>query len=204
MQRKGNLLAALSLMPLMVLAGECCRDRDRHAPGAQRRRAPAAAGGRAQRDLHPAGPYRERAADACGFRGAPDDGPLLLSGGAYLRSSDVASLNGDDSDFEPCEAAPEFVCGGEDDDQQGPIPASSARVSISRPAGIPARTPAEFQEYWARRGTTATSSSTRAPSSLDWTRRVLRCRRAASSQARSRRCVQTFRTHRSTRFSTCR
>ena len=51
----------------------------------------------------------------------------LLRGNAYLRHSDVDSLNGDDSDFEPCDDDPAFICEGEGDvaeDLSGtPIPA---------------------------------------------------------------------------------
>ncbi|HMB74494.1 MAG TPA: TonB-dependent receptor, partial [Gammaproteobacteria bacterium] len=34
----------------------------------------------------------------------------VLSGNIYLRSSDVATYNGDDSDFEECDDAPGFIC----------------------------------------------------------------------------------------------
>jgi iron complex outermembrane receptor protein len=52
------------------------------------------------------------------FRGEHGNGPLKLSWNAYYRSSDIASFNGDDSDFGEC-MAPEnegFICEGDDDD----------------------------------------------------------------------------------------
>ena len=55
---------------------------------------------------------------------------LTLSGNAYFRSSDIATYNGDDSDFEECEHTPGFMCEEEDDDEElvfdergAPIPA---------------------------------------------------------------------------------
>jgi outer membrane receptor protein involved in Fe transport len=58
---------------------------------------------------------------------------LTLTGNAYLRSSDVSTYNGDDSDFEECLTVPGFICEQEDGeeeqifDQNGqPIPASEA------------------------------------------------------------------------------
>ncbi len=56
---------------------------------------------------------------------------LTLSGNVYRRSSDIATYNGDDSDFEECEDAPGFMCEEEDDEEElvfdrdgVPIPAS--------------------------------------------------------------------------------
>jgi outer membrane receptor protein involved in Fe transport len=40
---------------------------------------------------------------------------LSLTGNAYLRDSDIDTLNGDDSDFEECEDTPGFVCEEGDD-----------------------------------------------------------------------------------------
>jgi outer membrane receptor protein involved in Fe transport len=39
---------------------------------------------------------------------------LALRGNLYVRSSDIDTLNGDDSDFEECERTPGFICEGED------------------------------------------------------------------------------------------
>ena len=41
---------------------------------------------------------------------------LKLAGNLYLRASDVASLNGDDSDFEECEEPAGFICEGDDEE----------------------------------------------------------------------------------------
>lgn len=43
---------------------------------------------------------------------------LTLTGNVYLRSSDVATYNGDDSDFEECEDTPGFICEEEDDEEE--------------------------------------------------------------------------------------
>ena len=43
---------------------------------------------------------------------------LTLSGNAYLRSSDVGTYNGDDSDFEECEDTPGFMCEEEDGEEE--------------------------------------------------------------------------------------
>ncbi len=58
---------------------------------------------------------------------------LSLTGNAYLRTSDIATLNGDDSDFEECEDLPGFVCEEDDDEEElvldgdgNPVPASDA------------------------------------------------------------------------------
>jgi len=58
---------------------------------------------------------------------------FTLSGNAYLRLSDIATYNGDDSDFEECEDDPGFICEEEDgeeeivlDENDNPIPASEA------------------------------------------------------------------------------
>jgi len=55
---------------------------------------------------------------------------LTLTGNAYVRSSDIATYNGDDSDFEECEDIPGFICEEEDDEEElvfdesgAPIPA---------------------------------------------------------------------------------
>ncbi|MDX1562605.1 MAG: TonB-dependent receptor, partial [Gammaproteobacteria bacterium] len=54
-----------------------------------------------------------------------------LTGNVYVRSSDIDTLNGDDSDFEECEDTPGFICEEEDgeeeivlDENDMPIPAS--------------------------------------------------------------------------------
>jgi outer membrane receptor protein involved in Fe transport len=56
---------------------------------------------------------------------------LSLTGNVYLRSSDISTYNGDDSDFEECEDNPGFICEEEDDEEElifdqndNPIPAS--------------------------------------------------------------------------------
>jgi outer membrane receptor protein involved in Fe transport len=56
-----------------------------------------------------------------------------LTGNAYLRSSDIVTYNGDDSDFEECEDTPGFICEEEDgeeeivvDENDDPIPAGEA------------------------------------------------------------------------------
>ena len=58
---------------------------------------------------------------------------LTLRGNAYIRSSDIVSYNGDDSDFEECEAVPGFICEEEDGEEalifdryDEPIPATAA------------------------------------------------------------------------------
>ena len=58
---------------------------------------------------------------------------LTLTGNAYLRTSDIATLNGDDSDFEECEDLPGFICEEDDDEEElvldgngNPVPASDA------------------------------------------------------------------------------
>ena len=43
---------------------------------------------------------------------------LVLTGNLYLRSSDVGTYNGDDSDYEECEDDPGFICEEEDDDEE--------------------------------------------------------------------------------------
>src|SRR5690606_10837140 len=43
---------------------------------------------------------------------------LTLTGNVYLRSSDVATYNGDDSDFEECEDTPGFICEEEDGEEE--------------------------------------------------------------------------------------
>jgi outer membrane receptor protein involved in Fe transport len=40
-----------------------------------------------------------------------------LRANVYVRSSDISTLNGDDSDFEECEATPGFICEQEGDDE---------------------------------------------------------------------------------------
>jgi len=67
-----------------------------------------------------------------GFEHRPSDS-FTLSGNAYLRLSDIATYNGDDSDFEECADTPGFICdeedGGEEivlDGNEDPIPASEA------------------------------------------------------------------------------
>jgi outer membrane receptor protein involved in Fe transport len=54
---------------------------------------------------------------------------ITLRGNLYVRRSDIATLNGDDADFEECEDTPGFVCEAEDgdeeivlDDDDAPIP----------------------------------------------------------------------------------
>lgn len=43
---------------------------------------------------------------------------VSLTGNFYVRSSDVSTYNGDDSDFEECEDAPGLICEEEDDDEE--------------------------------------------------------------------------------------
>ena len=43
---------------------------------------------------------------------------ITLRGNVYVRRSDVDTLNGDDSDFEECEATPGFICEEEDGDEE--------------------------------------------------------------------------------------
>ncbi|HEY5666694.1 MAG TPA: TonB-dependent receptor [Gammaproteobacteria bacterium] len=52
---------------------------------------------------------------------------FTLSGNVYLRSSDIASLNGDDSEYEACEDDPGFIC-EEDDDEEPVLDANGAPV----------------------------------------------------------------------------
>jgi iron complex outermembrane recepter protein len=42
---------------------------------------------------------------------------ITLRGNIYVRSSDIATLNGDDSDFEECASTPGFICEEEGDDE---------------------------------------------------------------------------------------
>src|SRR5690606_23675637 len=58
---------------------------------------------------------------------------LTLSGNVFRRSSDIATYNGDDSDFEECEDVAGFMCEEEDGEEElifdpdgSPIPASDA------------------------------------------------------------------------------
>lgn len=58
---------------------------------------------------------------------------LGLTGNIYVRSSDVSTYNGDDSDFEECEADPAFICEEEDGEEElvldpngNPIPADDS------------------------------------------------------------------------------
>jgi outer membrane receptor protein involved in Fe transport len=43
---------------------------------------------------------------------------LAVTGTLYRRTSDVATYNGDDSDFEECEDTPGFICAEEDEDEE--------------------------------------------------------------------------------------
>jgi outer membrane receptor protein involved in Fe transport len=43
---------------------------------------------------------------------------VTLRGNLYVRSSDIDTLNGDDSDFEECEDTPGFICEDEGDDEE--------------------------------------------------------------------------------------
>src|SRR5690606_8635152 len=43
---------------------------------------------------------------------------VTLTGNAYYRSSNIATYNGDDSDFEECEDTPGFMCEEEDDEEE--------------------------------------------------------------------------------------
>jgi outer membrane receptor protein involved in Fe transport len=43
---------------------------------------------------------------------------ITLRGNLYVRSSDIATLNGDDSEFEECEDTPGFICEEEGDDEE--------------------------------------------------------------------------------------
>lgn len=56
---------------------------------------------------------------------------VTLHGNLYVRSSDISTLNGDDSDFEECEGTPGFICEEEGDEEElaldgseQPIPAA--------------------------------------------------------------------------------
>jgi len=61
-----------------------------------------------------------------------------LAGNAYVRASDVATLNGDDSDFDVCSADPDFLCEFEGDEEtlvrdadDLPIPAAEALIGAT-------------------------------------------------------------------------
>lgn len=63
---------------------------------------------------------------------------LVITGNLYRRSSDIATYNGDDSDFEECEDFPGFMCEEEDGDEElifdpnlAPIPVSDAIVGAT-------------------------------------------------------------------------
>jgi iron complex outermembrane receptor protein len=43
---------------------------------------------------------------------------ITLRGNLYVRSSDIATLNGDDSDFEECAGTPGFICEEEGDEEE--------------------------------------------------------------------------------------
>jgi iron complex outermembrane receptor protein len=43
---------------------------------------------------------------------------VTLRGGLYVRASDIDTLNGDDSEFAECEAAPGLICEAEDDGEE--------------------------------------------------------------------------------------
>lgn len=45
-------------------------------------------------------------------------GKVTLRGNLYVRSSDIDTLNGDDSDFEECEDTPGFICEEEGDEEE--------------------------------------------------------------------------------------
>ena len=56
---------------------------------------------------------------------------VTLTGNVYVRRSDIATYNGDDSDYEECEEVPGFICEEEDDEEElifdrndNPIPES--------------------------------------------------------------------------------
>ena len=68
---------------------------------------------------------------------APSDN-WTLRGNAYVRASDIDSLNGDDSDFEECDDDPGFICEEEDDEEEmaedlagNPIPAVDALIGAT-------------------------------------------------------------------------
>jgi outer membrane receptor protein involved in Fe transport len=54
---------------------------------------------------------------------------LSLAGNAYLRTSDIASLNGDDSEYEACEADPGFLCETDDGDEELVLDSSGAPIA---------------------------------------------------------------------------
>jgi len=53
---------------------------------------------------------------------------VTLRGNLYLRSSDISTLNGDDSDFEECEDAPGFICEEESDGEELPLDANGQPI----------------------------------------------------------------------------
>jgi outer membrane receptor protein involved in Fe transport len=82
---------------------------------------------------------------------------LELAGNAYWRDGDTDTYNGDDSDFEPCDAVPAFVCEAEDDDEEivldaagEPIPADDAVLgaTVNRTATRQRSRGAALQASW--------------------------------------------------------
>jgi outer membrane receptor protein involved in Fe transport len=54
---------------------------------------------------------------------------ITLRGSLYRRSSDISTLNGDDSDFEECEEMPGFICEEEGDDEELALDADGQPIS---------------------------------------------------------------------------
>lgn len=77
------------------------------------------------------------------LRGTHEVSPaVLLTGNAYYRMSDTDTLNGDESDFEPCSFDPSLVCQEEDGEEEvamdpmlGPIPANVGTVGNAEAGG---------------------------------------------------------------------
>jgi len=66
------------------------------------------------------------------FRGSQKlSDALELAGNVYSRSSDVRTLNGDDSDFAECAGSPGFICEQEDDDEEVVLDSSGAPIPAS-------------------------------------------------------------------------
>lgn len=77
------------------------------------------------------------------LRGTHEVSPtVLLTGNAYYRMSDTDTLNGDESDFEPCSFDATLVCQEDDGEEEiamdpvlGPIPANVATVGNAEDGG---------------------------------------------------------------------
>lgn len=56
---------------------------------------------------------------------------LVITGNAYVRDSDIGTYNGDDSDFEACEASPGLLCESEGDDEELVLDAAGDPVTAA-------------------------------------------------------------------------